>query len=65
MKIIAYSYDAGIHCVPCSQKHFLGKGDATNGIHKYQKDSEGNIISPIFSTDKHENEFCEDCNIKI
>ena len=90
MKILAYTYDADIHCIECSKKKFgpllmtaggergcfklavggrskdkwIEKKDLDeNNIPFEQKDSEGNLIRPVFSLESPE--CCGDCHEKI
>ena len=60
MHIVAYTYDADIHCIACTVKQFayfhtgeirIAVGD-WNGIYFNQEDSEGNLVHPLFSTDE-------------
>lgn len=63
MRIIAYTYDADAHCVECAKKRKF-KFDAAHegfrqahrrdehGLPEFCRDSEGNPVRPIFSTDE-------------
>ena len=76
MKIIAYTYDADIRCAECAIKQFAQESRLfnalytkdvlrrlvdENGIPNAQKDSEGNFIRPVFSTDEMAHGHCGDC----
>ena len=66
MRIIAYTYEADVHCIDCTvEKYHYSKqpwidwrfeiphpASDTNGIHVGQQDSEGNLVHPLFSTDE-------------
>lgn len=55
-KILGYTYEAAVHCLPCTGKRFAVIGDTTT-------DREGNPVQPVFSTDEHDpsGEYCDDC----
>jgi mannose/cellobiose epimerase-like protein (N-acyl-D-glucosamine 2-epimerase family) len=81
MKIVAYTYDAAIHCVQCTQRRARQfKFDARlaehvaphlrideHGIHIGTIDSEGNQLRPVFSDDEivRAQTHCDDCNHPI
>jgi len=60
VNIIAYTYEADNHCIPCTVKRFAyfhtGKvrGEVVDwyGIYTDQVDSEGNLVHPLFSIDE-------------
>jgi hypothetical protein len=67
MTIIAYTYEADYHCIKCANKRFAyyrtcevrftdahdrSVMTAPYGIYDDQKDSEGNLVQPLFSTDE-------------
>ena len=67
MNLIAYTYEADYHCIDCAVKrygkhrsiciHYVQGKPCTNcrdsnGILYEQKDSEGNLVHPLFSTDE-------------
>ena len=67
MNIIAYTFEADNHCIDCTVKrygkhrsiciHYVQGKTCTNcrdsnGILYEQKDNEGNLINPVFSTDE-------------
>lgn len=47
MEVIAYQYDAGVHCIHCSREAFGVRLDDDSAV-----DSEGNNVHPIFDTDE-------------
>jgi hypothetical protein len=49
MKVIAYTYEADIHCIDCTRKRYESGG--FNGIYD-SLDNEGNLIHPLFDTDE-------------
>jgi hypothetical protein len=61
MKVIAYTYDADIHCVDCTLKRFtllqLANPDT--------RDSEGNPLHVICSYEALPSTYCSDCQEKI
>jgi hypothetical protein len=73
MRIIAYTYDADVHCVDCARKQFWMGPVAGQAVHRdehgipvHQQDSEGNPVHPVFSTDEQlEPLFCGDCGEEI
>ena len=70
MTIIAYSYEADIHCVECAKKRFVVESDLVtrdeHGLPVNVHDREGNHVHPIFSTDEQlDAPFCGDCHAKI
>jgi hypothetical protein len=81
MKIIAYTYDADIHCIECTKKQYATPIAAIkyvrtpesqaeeldeNGMCLRAIDREGNLVRPIFSTDEQlEVPFCGDCHKMI
>lgn len=74
MRIIGYTYDADCHCIGCTQKRFaipinykrrgLNIEADENGVNPLAKDTEGNDVHPIFSTDEHPPEgiACGSCH---
>ena len=63
MRIIAYTYEADVHCVHCTQMRDRGNNffhrqyrdgaqQDEHGIMDDVKDREGNPIHPIFSSDE-------------
>ena len=66
MKIIAYTYDADVHCVCCTQMRFAeARRDWSADEHNipYEaQDSDGNNIHPVFSTDEDNYTHCGTCD---
>ena len=69
MRIVAYTYDADVHCPDCTERAFL-IGQLTlarpcasdeNYLPMCMTDSEGNPVHPVFSTDEHGFTHCGDC----
>lgn len=65
-RVVGYAYDADVHCVACTLADFHRGAFQTdgglldeNGLPVETDDSEGNRVSPIFSTD--DAETCGDC----
>ena len=78
MKIIAYTYEADVHCPACTRKaaknmvvdhaHPHGVGFSaldSFGIEYDTVDREGNLIHPVFDTDEHGFTHCGDCHSEI
>ena len=62
MNIIAYTYEADIHCPSCAELRF----DREELAHGLATDHEGNEVHPVFSTDEiQEDTVCGDCGAKI
>lgn len=72
MKIIAYAYEAALHCPGCTHKRHQrspfrvrapspGPGDE-HGIPWLAIDREGNRVHPVFDTSSDaDGEYCDDC----
>jgi hypothetical protein len=70
--IIAYAYEAALHCPDCTRKRHqrtpfqypaedCGPGDE-HGIPWRAVDREGNRVHPVFSTSSDaDGEYCDDC----
>lgn len=60
-RIIGYSYDAALHCLDCTCDRFVTEPS------ELTKDSEGNPVHPIFSTDEtgEGGDYCDDCKLNI
>lgn len=77
MKIIAYSFEADVHCPACTQQaagmtvshtHPNAIGFSTLdsfGIEYDTVDREGNLIRPVFNIDEHEFTHCGDCREEL
>lgn len=54
--IVAYAYEAALHCPSCSYKRF---GEILEGA----IDNEGNLVTPVFvwQTNDYVGECCDDC----
>jgi hypothetical protein len=74
MRIIAYTYDADIHCPGCAVNRFYTKEAKQapaddvdeHGLLLFQEDREGNLIHPVFSTDElGDLDHCADCHTKL
>ena len=65
MNIIAFTYDADIHCIDCTVKDF--KEIMRSDREDFYKDSEGNSIHPVFSYDEcvEQDWSCGDCRVLI
>lgn len=75
MRVVAYTYEADVHCVACTKERF-GKHKLAHkpsaphdydehGIDYKQEDGEGNLIHPVFSTDETDFTHCGDCHEDI
>ena len=60
--IIGWAYEADLHCPACARALF---GDALDD--PATEDEEGNLLSPLFSTDEgsEEGDYCGDCGEEI
>ena len=56
--IIGFTYDADIHCIPCTVARF-------GPIHDDLIDSEGNPVRPVFTWDELSDDVCGDCLTEI
>jgi hypothetical protein len=73
MKIIAYTYEAGVHCPDCTRARFkdqpldgLSNDDLDQHWLRYGlTDREGNPIHPVFTTDEHDFTHCGDCGTEL
>lgn len=65
MRIIAYTYEADMHCPACTFARFGREepGDECDayGIPYEVVDREGNPVRPVFSTDENDWTHCGDC----
>ena len=67
MRITAYTYEADVHCIDCTTRnkkfqrtlciHYIQGIPCTNcrdsnGLLYEQKDNDGNLVHPLFSTDE-------------
>jgi len=58
MKIVAYAYEAAIHCPRCTLRRFhVDSEDALVGV----LDREGNEVWPVFSIDENASGHCDTC----
>lgn len=65
MKIIAYTYEADIHCCSCAEARF-GTQDGRDWVSEDAEDGEGNPVHPVFSTDELEDdEVCGTCVVEL
>jgi hypothetical protein len=76
MRIIAYTYEADVHCPECARERFrhdttlrnprtkdmydTGRDDG-NGVGLDAIDREGNLIHPVYDIDENEFTHCGDC----
>ena len=63
MKIIAYTYEAAMHCPACARVQFgafQGESDE-HGVWLDAKDREGNHVAPVFDTDETSETHCDTC----
>lgn len=78
MSIIAYSFNADVHCPGCTKAREQSLRldhnhpyaiDALmldeHGIEYDLVDNDGNLIHPVFDTDEHEFTACSDCGEEI
>lgn len=71
-RIIAYTYDADVHCPACTRFDSGSKRLTLpiqvpmsaldeHGLHESLVDREGNPVHPVFSTDETDFTHCGDC----
>lgn len=62
--IIAWTFDADIHCCACTRKRF---GPDVETADPAPEDSEANEIHPIFASDETDpsGEYCGDCGVEV
>lgn len=78
MKIIAYTYEADVHCPACTKQaarrltldhthpEAVGFSDLdSHGIEYDTIDREGNLIHPVFDIDEHGFTHCGDCHEEL
>jgi hypothetical protein len=75
MNIIAYTYNADIHCPDCTHNDAacgllkrvppLQLETDEHGIALDLEDSEGNPVHPVFSTDEIDLTHCGDCHQEL
>lgn len=73
MRIIAYTFEADVHCPACTRERF--KSQALDGLSNDDfdqhwlrtdlTDRESNPIHPVFSTDEHKFTHCGDCHEEL
>lgn len=74
-RIIAYTYEADVHCPECAEHAAavgllkrqppLQLGTDEHGIAYDLIDSEGNPVHPVFTTDEHGFTHCGECGQPI
>ena len=73
-RIIAYTYDADVHCPTCADAAYAAGRLVRSGRHgEYDEhglpmsliDPEGNPVRPVFSTDEHDFTSCSDCGAPL
>ncbi len=74
-RIIAYTYDADVHCPDCAARDaavgILGRKPPLrldvdeHGLAYDLIDREANPVRPVFSTDEHEFTSCSDCGARL
>lgn len=69
--ITAYAYNAAIHCPRCALAYAAARlvitrqptDDESADIRDIAKDSEGNALHPIFTTDESPDGYCDTCGM--
>ena len=75
MRVVAYTYEADVHCIHCTRQRF-GKHKLAHkpsaphdydehGLDYKQEDREGNLIHPVFDIDPNEHSHCGTCREEI
>ena len=64
MRIIAYTYEADVHCIDCTENTFGEKFTKMRGLSDYflPDDREGNRVHPLFDCDEIQYLACGDCH---
>lgn len=76
LRIIAYTYDAAMHCPDCTEHRAnvgllhrrppLSLDTDEHGIALDLVDSDGNPVRPVFSTDELDgHDYCDDCLARL
>ena len=78
MKIIAYTFEADVHCPTCTKRatrrmkldhnHPYAMGESfkdDHGIEYDLVDCEGNLVKPVYATDEYEFKVCGDCRVEL
>lgn len=76
--VLAYAYDADMHCVACTRRAWAQKALVRDAAHPYASpgrdenglpcdlvDREGNLVMPLFADAVEQEEYCGDCRIII
>jgi hypothetical protein len=65
MRIVAYTYEAAMHCPCCAYKRFhtaIVKNSDQHGVNLDAVDREGNLVTPVFAIDEGwQGEACDTC----
>lgn len=62
--VVAWAYDADVHCPDCAEKRFNGDFDWTDEG-SLVRDSEGNVPHPVFASDEYDGDHCGTCREPI
>ena len=70
MRVIAYTYEADVHCPTCAANRFAHSSVSgleldEHGIWYGHTDREGNLIHPVFDIDEHDFTHCGDCHEEL
>ena len=69
MRIVAYTFEADVHCPACTARRFGGikwmGDDDEHGVPERATDLEGNRVHPVFVTDEHNFTHCGTCGEQI
>lgn len=69
MAIVAYTYEAAMHCPCCAFKRFhtaIVKNSDEHGVDLDAVDREGNLVHPVHSTDEGwTGEACDTCRAPL
>lgn len=73
-RIIAYTYEAAMHCPDCTRARFARPPDLQRpesfpdrcGVPMDARDREGNLVHPVASTDEIERPaYCDTCRAEV
>ena len=66
-KVVAYTYDADVHCVECAGDRFyvIRSGQVERDEVDLPEDSEGNEVHPVFASQVEGSMMCGDCEREV
>jgi hypothetical protein len=66
-KVVAYTYEADVHCVECAGDRFfvIKHGMVEDDRADLPEDSEGNTVQPVFASQVEGSMMCGDCEREV